>query len=189
MLAVLTGPVRSGKSSRALALAIGTGKPVIIAAGGRPSDPEMERRIASHREARSADITVAEAGPDPSWLARVPQGACLLVDCLGTLLGTLFEPLIGDGSACFTHEEEDAVGAAAAAIVEAIAARDGDTVIVTNEVGWGVVPATPSGRLFRDIVGRANRTLIDRADCAWLVVDGRCIDLAGAPREVAWPGQ
>ena len=187
MLAVLTGPVRSGKSSRALALAIATGEPVVIAAGGRPSDPEMERRIARHREERSVDITVLDAGPDPSWLARVPEGACLLVDCLGTLLGTLFEPLMGEGSACVTREEEDALGAAVAAIVDGIAAREGDTVVVTNEVGWGVVPATPSGRLFRDIVGRANRTLIDRADAAWLVVGGRCIDLAVAPREVAWP--
>ena len=72
-------------------------------------------------------------------------------------------------------------------LIAGLEARAGDTVIVTNEVGWGVVPATPSGRLFRDVVGRASARLIERADAAWLVVGGRAVDLGSAPKGVSWP--
>jgi adenosylcobinamide kinase/adenosylcobinamide-phosphate guanylyltransferase len=73
------------------------------------------------------------------------------------------------------------------ALVDALLAREGRTVVVTNEVGWGIVPATPLGRLFRDTVGRANRRLIDNADAAWLVVSGRAVDLKTLPQEATWP--
>ena len=73
--------------------------------------------------------------------------------------------------------------------MEALTSRGGDTVIVTNEAGWGVVPASASGRLFRDLLGRANRALIDAADAAWLVVGGRLIELTDLPGEAAWPAE
>ena len=52
-----------------------------------------------------------------------------------------------------------------------------------------MVPAFPDARLFRDIVGRANRRLVDAADGAYLAVAGRLIDLTAAPRDAAWPGE
>ncbi|MDP2233147.1 MAG: bifunctional adenosylcobinamide kinase/adenosylcobinamide-phosphate guanylyltransferase, partial [Actinomycetota bacterium] len=61
------------------------------------------------------------------------------------------------------------------------------TVVVTNEVGDGVVPAYASGRVFRDVLGRANRSLIDRSDAAYLVVAGRCIELSDLPQRARWP--
>lgn len=187
MLAVLTGPVRSGKSAHALALAVATGKRVVIAAGGRASDPEMQRRIARHQVERAVEVEVVEASPEADWLRRVPDDACLVIDCLGTLLGPLFDGLVRADAACADEGAEVRIETAVGVIIEAIVARDGDTVVVTNEVGWGVVPATPAGRLFRDVLGRANRTVIQHSDAAWLVVGGRCIDLAGVPEEPAWP--
>jgi len=58
---------------------------------------------------------------------------------------------------------------------------------VTNEAGWGVVPATAAGRLFRDLLGRANRMLVERADAAYLVVAGRVLDLHALPAAPEWP--
>jgi adenosylcobinamide kinase/adenosylcobinamide-phosphate guanylyltransferase len=65
--------------------------------------------------------------------------------------------------------------------------RPGDTILVTNEVGDGVVPAFPAARLFRDVLGRANRRLVQSADAAYLVVCGRTIDLLEGPGRVEWP--
>jgi adenosylcobinamide kinase/adenosylcobinamide-phosphate guanylyltransferase len=75
------------------------------------------------------------------------------------------------------------------AVVDWLVARSGDTVIVTNEVGSGLVPVYPDGRLFRDVLGRANRLLVDRADAAYLAVSGRLFDLTTLPHDAAWPGK
>lgn len=185
MLAVLTGPVRSGKSSAGLALALASGRPVCIVVGARADDEEMARRIGKHQAGRPDGIAVVEAAGDPGWTARVPSDACLLIDCLGTVLGWTLAGLETPGDVV-DEPTETAADDAAAVVVRWIVSRDAPTVVVTNEVGWGVVPATPLGRLFRDVLGRANRLLVEAADAAWLVVAGRCIDLKDHPTEVTW---
>jgi adenosylcobinamide kinase/adenosylcobinamide-phosphate guanylyltransferase len=187
MLAVVTGPVRSGKSAVALSLAMQTGAPIVIAVGGRGDDEEMLRRIARHQADRSADVSVVEAGPGAAWVAEVPRNACLLVDCLGTVLGPAVIDALGAEEGLISADAEHTVEAAAQALVDALATRAGHTVVVTNEVGWGVVPASAAGRLFRDVLGRATRGLVDAADAAWLVVGGRCVELTGLPTEARWP--
>ncbi|MBN2847598.1 MAG: bifunctional adenosylcobinamide kinase/adenosylcobinamide-phosphate guanylyltransferase [Coriobacteriia bacterium] len=187
MIAVLTGPVRSGKSTMALSLALASGRPVVLAAGGRADDPEMARRIARHQESRPSSVTVLEVGEDPGWLEAIDPGACLLVDCLGTVLGLAVAALVPDGTEIAEANAEDRARAIADALVDGLLARSGPTVVVTNEVGWGVVPATALGRLFRDTLGYANRRLIDGADIAWLVIAGRSIGLTDLPQEVTWP--
>ncbi|MHB1016811.1 MAG: bifunctional adenosylcobinamide kinase/adenosylcobinamide-phosphate guanylyltransferase [Coriobacteriia bacterium] len=186
MLAVVTGPVRSGKSRVALDLALQTGREVVIAVGGRADDEEMARRIAAHQADRPADVRVLEVGDDPAWIAGVPADACLLVDCLGTLLGLGLAGLVPHDAVLASAVEERAASVRADALVSALLARSGDTVVVGNEVGWGIVPATPLGRLFRDVMGRSIRTLVDSADVAVAVVAGRCIDLTSLPREARW---
>ncbi|HSQ22232.1 MAG TPA: bifunctional adenosylcobinamide kinase/adenosylcobinamide-phosphate guanylyltransferase [Coriobacteriia bacterium] len=187
MIAVLTGPVRSGKSTMALSLALASGQQVVLAVGGRADDPEMARRIARHQENRPSSVTVLEVGEDPGWLEAIDPAACLLVDCLGTVLGLSLAALVPDGADIAGADAEERARAIADALVDGLLARSGPTIVVTNEVGWGVVPATPLGRLFRDTLGYANRRLIDEADIAWLVVAGRSIGLADLPQEVAWP--
>ena len=186
MRALVTGPVRSGKSRVALDLAMQTGREIVIAVGGRADDEEMARRIAAHQGERPADILVLEVDDDPAWVARVPAGACLLVDCLGTLLGQGLAGIVPDDAELASAAAERSASERAEALVSALLARDGDTVVVGNEVGWGLVPATPLGRLFRDVMGRSLRTLVDSADVAVAVVAGRCIDLTSLPREVRW---
>lgn len=187
MLAVLTGPVRSGKSRAGLRLALATGRRVVLAVGGLPDDEEMARRIDRHRAERSGEITVVETAEDADWYHRVPDDACLLLDCLGTVLGAVLAGLVPDDAEVANAAAESRAEAAADALVAWLSDRSAPTVVVTNEVGWGVVPATPLGRLFRDVLGRANRALIDAADAAWLVVGGRCLPLDAFDREVSWP--
>jgi adenosylcobinamide kinase/adenosylcobinamide-phosphate guanylyltransferase len=187
MLAVITGPVRSGKSRAGVQLALSSGLPVVLVVGGAPDDEEMARRIERHRAGRSGDITVIEAADDPSWHLRVPAGSCLLVDCLGTVLGGPMAGLVPEGAELLAEGVEAQAETAADWLVSWLVARDEPTVVVTNEVGWGVVPPSPLGRLFRDVVGRANRVLVDAADAAWLVVAGHALPLRALSQEVSWP--
>lgn len=186
VLALLSGPVRSGKSRLALELASASGRPVLLAVAGLANDGEMERRIARHRAERPDSVIVLEIDDPCVWLDDVDEDACLVLDCLGTLVGRLMGDAADDAVA--TDADTEAVlESRVSAVVDALIARAGDTVVVTNEVGWGVVPVSSSGRLFRDVLGRANARLIDVADAAWLVLGGRAMDLTSLRKDVTWP--
>jgi adenosylcobinamide kinase/adenosylcobinamide-phosphate guanylyltransferase len=187
MLAVLTGPVRSGKSRLALELARSTGVPVLVAVAGAADDPEMIRRIARHRADRPSDVRVLEIADARNWRTDVTAGACLVVDCLGTLVARLMDSALGPMDDLVDEADEAALQRAVDEVVDWLVSREGHTVVVTNEVGWGIVPAHPSGRLFRDVVGRANARLVANADGAWLVVAGQAIDLKTGSADVRWP--
>ncbi|GAB4285575.1 MAG: bifunctional adenosylcobinamide kinase/adenosylcobinamide-phosphate guanylyltransferase [Coriobacteriia bacterium] len=185
-LVVVTGPVRSGKSAAALELAAQRGAPVVIVAGGEAADDEMSRRIRRHQAERPAAFRTLEARDAVSWVDDVRRGEVALVDCLGALVTRALTALdVWGASVPDTAEKmaEEAVDG----LVRAILDREGDTIVVANEVGWGVVPVSASGRLFRDVNGRATRRLVDAADAAYLVVAGRCIDLRSLPSTAAWP--
>lgn len=186
-LVMVTGGARSGKSGVAERLAASRGTPVVVAVAGGRDDEEMSRRIDAHRADRPAGFSTLEISSDLDWIGGVPAGSCLVLECLGTLVSRIVaEESMSEGEVASAGAEA-AVAARGEALVEALVARQGDTIVVTNEVGDGVVPAYPSGRLFRDTLGRANRALADRADGAWLVVAGRCLDLKSLPRDVTWP--
>lgn len=190
-LSLITGPARSGKSTLGTRLAEGGGAPVTVAVAGRADDAEMALRIERHREQRPTGWTTLELTPamlaaDPAgWLATVPAGHTLLVDCLGTLLGAVLEATFTgsfDDGALAKPALQRRFEAVATLVTEGLAERPGDTIVVSNETAWGVVPAHAAGRLHRDVLGRATRTLADRADRAWLVVAGRTMDLSHLPR-------
>jgi adenosylcobinamide kinase/adenosylcobinamide-phosphate guanylyltransferase len=185
-LVVLTGSVRSGKSRMAEELAASHGGPVVVAVAGWDGDEEMARRIAAHQASRPADWQTIAVRADPAWLADVPDDAVLLLDCLGTLVSHVCYDQVGEAEVA-PRDAEVAVARAVAALVSALIARDGDTIVVTNETGWGVVPEWPSARVFRDEMGRANRCLTDAAKAAYLVIDGRCVDLKELPTGLVWP--
>lgn len=183
-LIVVTGGARSGKSAAAQRLverrAAETGAPVVVAVfGSADGDPEMEARIERHRADRPGSFAVIEATGPFAWTAEVSPDALLLVDCLGTLTGL----------AMARNGSESALDPLLAALTDMLRARTGDTVVVTNEVGSGVVPAYESGRVFRDVLGRANAALAASADAAYLAVSGRLLDLHALPSEMAWPSR
>ncbi len=191
-LVVITGGARSGKSAAAARLAerrADAGAEVVVAAFGEAGwDAEMDERIARHRDARDARFTTLEAADPTTWTAAVPEGSLLVLDCLGSLVARLMAGC-EDDPALDPVALEATLDARVAEVVSWLCGRAGDAIVVTNEVGSGVVPAYPSGRVFRDVLGRANAVLISIADASCLAVSGRLVDLGALPRDVPWPGE
>jgi adenosylcobinamide kinase/adenosylcobinamide-phosphate guanylyltransferase len=159
-------------------------------------DAEMADRIVRHQSARPAEFAVVEAQDSAGWLDRVGAESLLLLDCLGSLVGMVMAeewPAEAQGGELIDAAEElpsgyaERVETQVSQLIGALCAREGDTIVVTNEVGDGVVPAYASGRLFRDVLGRANRALVGRADRAYLTVCGRLFDLNAAATSPQWP--
>jgi adenosyl cobinamide kinase/adenosyl cobinamide phosphate guanylyltransferase len=167
MLVLLIGGARSGKSRLAVELAARSGREVAFLATGEPSDDEMAARIAQHRAERpGAWRTIEEPRALRQTIADAPADVTLVVDCLSLWVSNLLEA---------TAEGEIVTEAEEAARVAA--ARDGLTVVVTNEVGFGLVPMHPVGRAYRDALGRVNAAWSEVADEAYLVVAGRRLAL------------
>jgi adenosylcobinamide kinase/adenosylcobinamide-phosphate guanylyltransferase len=191
MTILVLGPVRSGKSARAAALARATGEPVTVAATAAldPDDAEMRERVARHRRDRPADWTVVETadprGPTLTMLLReAAAGSCLLVDSLGTWIAALLfewrEWAERDAVATL-----DALDARGAELVAALRETRATAIVVAEETGWGVVPVSAVGRLFRDALGRLVQRIGADAERVELVVAGYALDLRALGEPVA----
>jgi adenosylcobinamide kinase / adenosylcobinamide-phosphate guanylyltransferase len=164
----LLGGARSGKSTLALRLARESGRPVVFMATSEPRDEEMVERIERHRRERSPDWSTVEAPLDLAGaLAAAPEEACVVLDCLTLWTSNALEAGWSD----------EAVARAAEEVARLAAARISPTVVVSNEVGLGVVPDTPLGRRYRDVHGRVNAIFAAAAERACLVVAGRALEL------------
>jgi adenosylcobinamide kinase/adenosylcobinamide-phosphate guanylyltransferase len=177
----LTGGVRSGKSARALALANerSAGGPVLFVATAQPFDDEMRMRIAVHRGERPPHwLTLEEPIDVDAALGRAAERdrpAIVVIDCLTLWVSNILLSLADDADA------EAIVADRARALLRVVADHPGTpTIIVTNEVGLGVVPASPLGRRYRDALGRANQLVAAAADEVILLVSG--IDVPIKPR-------
>jgi adenosylcobinamide kinase/adenosylcobinamide-phosphate guanylyltransferase len=170
MRVLVTGGVRSGKSRHAEQLLGDREEVVYVAAGpSHDDDPDWAERVDRHRARRPGSWTTLETRDLTSALAR-PEP--VLVDCLGTwLAGVLDERGLWDAP---TAEATRAVETLVEEAARALRDRD-DVVLVTNEVGLGVVPAHRSGRLFRDLLGTVNQLLAQECHEVHLVVAGRVL--------------
>jgi adenosylcobinamide kinase/adenosylcobinamide-phosphate guanylyltransferase len=183
MTTLILGPVRSGKSTRAHALALASGKRVTYCATAAidPDDAEMTDRVARHRAARPAEWNVREtAGAGNIGLLEIIRAAtadeCLLVDALGTWLAALLFAR-GDAAGDDALATLAALDTAGVELEAALAVTRADVILVAEETGWGVVPASALGRVFRDALGRLTQRLGARVDRAELVVAGFAVDL------------
>jgi adenosyl cobinamide kinase/adenosyl cobinamide phosphate guanylyltransferase len=166
---LLLGGARSGKSDLALRLALESGLAVTFIATGAPGDDEMVERIRRHRDARPAGWTTLEAPIDLlGAVEAAADGDMLIVDCLTLWVANLME----------AGREAGDIDRLADAVADRLGERRG--VVVTNEVGLGIVPANEMARRYRDLLGSVNARFAAGADKAVLMVAGRAIDLGGA---------
>jgi adenosylcobinamide kinase / adenosylcobinamide-phosphate guanylyltransferase len=164
---LVTGGARSGKSTYAEGLASRLGGDrVLYIATAEALDNEMQERIAAHRQRRPAGWKTIEAYRDAAVVIAEQAAPVVLLDCL-TLLASNAYLTADDGSG-----SSAAVEAEINALLKAANQSDGDLIVVTNEIGMGVVPATPLGRGFRDALGWANQQIATAASTVTLLVSG-----------------
>jgi len=175
MLVFVTGGARSGKSAAAVEAAGNSGRPVSFVATATAGDDEMAERIARHRDERPAGWTTIEAATElGAAVAGADPADCVLVDCLSLWVNNL---LMADDElplATLDRALDD--------LMTACRARSGPTIVVSNEVGSGIVPDNQLARTSRDLLGRANQRVAREADAAYLTVAGRLLPL-GDPSE------
>lgn len=170
------GGARSGKSRLAQTRAESTPNELIYLATAQPGDEEMTERIARHRAERGTRWRTVEAPLAlPQALAENEGGGrVLLVDCLTLWLSNL---LLADRDIANAQRE----------LIDALADVDATVILVTNEVGMGIVPENALARRFRDEAGRLHQEIAARADEVWMVAAGIGLPLKNIPPGVASP--
>jgi adenosylcobinamide kinase/adenosylcobinamide-phosphate guanylyltransferase len=172
------GGARSGKSRWALARATDLGRRRLFVATAEPLDDEMRARISRHRAERGdAFVTVEEPVALAETIARVRDQDVVLVDCLTLWISNLLVRGL----------DVDEVDARVSKLVEVLRASSVHVVLVTNEVGMGLVPETPLGRAFRDATGFAHQRLAAVADEIYAAMMGVILRVSPAPVERVTP--
>lgn len=182
-LILITGGARSGKSrwaeQRASELSTLSGSPVIYIATAAVLDIEMRLRVAQHRKSRPRGWKTIEAthGVAAALLARgdIVPGAILILDCVTMLVSNVMT--LGENPITDPLVAQQAVEAELRALLRVIRERKTTIIMVTNEVGAGIVPENALSRNYRDIVGRINQWLATQADGVWLVASGMALPL------------
>lgn len=175
-LILVTGGARSGKSDFAEKLAgeLG-GNDVLFVATAEAGDEDMARRIAAHRLARPATWRTLEAAWEVGLRLRpMAPARVILLDCLTLLVSNV---LLRCGEDAADEVAQVAVEEEVRALLKAVSKSSGTVIVVTNEVGLGIVPMNRLARQFRDLLGRANATLAAAADQVFLLVSGIPIDI------------
>ncbi len=157
---LITGGARSGKSTFAEAQVLALGQPAVYIATAEAHDAEMAQRIALHQSRRGPEWRTLNAPYDLCAALRDSDGdAPRLVDCLTIWLSNLM------------LAERD-WASEAEALAETVAAQAAPVVLVTNEVGAGIVPENALARAYRDAAGLLNQRMAAVCDELWLVVSG-----------------
>ncbi len=180
---LIIGGARSGKSRYAVQLAREKVEKVLFVATAQAGDEEMRQRIEEHRKARPAAWRTLEAQNDVG--RKIQQGmgdtAVVIVDCIALLVNNV---LSRHYRVSGRNKEPKAIGKAVEDEINGLIAcfrqAEADFIVVSNEVGTGIVPADKISRLYRDLLGRANQMLAQHADEVLLMVAGIPLKLKGS---------
>jgi adenosylcobinamide kinase / adenosylcobinamide-phosphate guanylyltransferase len=180
-LILVTGGARSGKSTwaerRAAKIATGMGSEVLYIATAEVRDSEMELRVRQHQTSRPSGWTTVEA---PRHIAvqlerqDCPHGSVLLLDCVTMLASNV---MTAEEETRDPSVSEHVIRAELEDLARLAVARGWTLILVTNEVGGGIVPLNPLARRYRDVVGRINQWLAAAGDEVWYVVSGIALPL------------
>ncbi|OKP97391.1 bifunctional adenosylcobinamide kinase/adenosylcobinamide-phosphate guanylyltransferase [Paenibacillus sp. P46E] len=175
MSILVTGGARSGKSSFAERLTLSLANQAVYVATGQAFDEEMKLRIALHRKLREANgsawETLEEPHALPALLDRLSGGKAVLVDCLTLWLSNVLLAVEDQ------EDRQERVEREIARLEHSVSSFQGVLVLVTNEVGDGIVPEYALGRLYRDLAGRMNALLARSSKQVFLVTAGIPIEL------------
>lgn len=176
---LILGSARSGKSGYAVKLAKKRTKKVAFIATAAPLDREMKRRIKLHRASRPRHWKLIEEGKDVSSILSRLKGKyeVVLIDCLGLLISNLFVDNLDD------KEIESRIKK----LINTILRVNLTTILVSNEVGGGIVPENPLARRFRDLLGLSNQMIARRADEVIFMQSGIPIKIKNQKHEGTLP--
>jgi adenosylcobinamide kinase / adenosylcobinamide-phosphate guanylyltransferase len=167
-LTVLLGGARSGKSELSSKLASSTDLPVVVLVTAEGRDEEMAERIRRHRESRPAGWTTVEEPIELATAVRdLAPDAFAVIDCLSLWVSNAMEAEHGDERIVDEARE----------IASALAKRAAPAIVVSNEVGLGIVPVNALARRYRDTLGRVNSAFVSEAVRAYFVVAGKVLAL------------
>lgn len=168
-LILVTGASRSGKSEFAEIIASKSQKSVsyIATAQNNPQDPEWQQRIRQHQQRRPPDWQTVNLTDSQliSYLTNAATSECLLIDSLGTWVAN------------FLDEETSSWEEMTQDFLTSLENTAATVIIVAEETGWGVVPAYPIGRVFRDRLGKLTRQVSTIAEVTYLVAAGYVLNL------------
>jgi adenosylcobinamide kinase / adenosylcobinamide-phosphate guanylyltransferase len=187
MLIFILGGARSGKSTLALDLAQrwerssqqSAGVTMVATAPEIPGDEDLAARIRTHQNERPAHWATVEEPTDLLGALARPQtpsdGHCVIIDCLTLWVNNLL----------WRGDTPEQIISIATRTAQAAATRHSPTVVVSNEVGLGIHPASPEGREFRDLLGRVNSLWATQADHNFFLVAGQILHLSDPSDSVA----
>jgi adenosylcobinamide kinase/adenosylcobinamide-phosphate guanylyltransferase len=188
---LLLGGARSGKSTFAERLAAKSGRSVAYIATAQASDADMHQRIQHHRASRPSHWQTIE---EPLLLSQALLQASsvadlLLLDCMTTWLGNWLlaqgETDLDEASLHSAHLYDRVLAEAQSFLTTVSALPPHKTLlVVSNEVGLGIVPAYPLGRVYRDLLGLVNQRLAASADRVYLLIAGLPVDLKRLQSEI-----
>jgi adenosylcobinamide kinase/adenosylcobinamide-phosphate guanylyltransferase len=165
-LTLYLGGAKSGKTKAALKAASSFKPPRYYLATAQGLDQEMLQRIKNHQAERGPDWKTIEAPLDPAGAISKLQGNNLVImDCLTLWLSNLLTENQDHSDLSFVTREINK-------LISVINDYPGPVFIVSNEVGWGLVPMNPVGRAFRDMSGLAHQLLAEKAQEVWLIIAG-----------------
>ncbi|MBI4289747.1 MAG: bifunctional adenosylcobinamide kinase/adenosylcobinamide-phosphate guanylyltransferase [Chloroflexi bacterium] len=175
-LTFILGGTRSGKSQLAVELASQRAENVLFVATAEPGDDEMRRRIGDHRRSRPPNWRTLEAplGVGPALTRAFRSEGAVIVDCLSLLVSNILVQSCsptppGDMDVA---RAEKSVTTEMQQLLEATARLNASFIVVSNEVGMGLVPDNPLGRIYRDLLGLANQSVARSATEVILMVAG-----------------